>query len=86
MLPKVVFDKQRLSNLKILSLNKKQIQNDQKSIGKTIPACGFQKFQEKTANKKSRDFCQICDFQKIHRLGYGFKNIPKIYRLACYSL
>jgi hypothetical protein len=49
--------KQRLSNLIfVITLNKrlmKQIQNNQKSIGKPIPAYGFKKFQEKNPRTRS---------------------------------
>jgi hypothetical protein len=39
--------------------------------------------RKKSANQRSQDFCQnVCDFQKEnHTLGYGFKNLWKIYNL-----
>jgi hypothetical protein len=38
----------------------KRIQNNQESIGKSIPAYGFLKSQEKkSVNQKPRDFCHI---------------------------
>jgi hypothetical protein len=56
---KTAFVKLRL----VITLNKtlmKHTQNNQKSIGKSIPAYGFLKSQEKNpANRKSRDFCQM---------------------------
>jgi hypothetical protein len=44
----------------------KQIQNNQKSMGKSIPANGFSKFQEKKIRepKVSRLLANVCDFQK----------------------
>jgi hypothetical protein len=70
MLPKVFFDKTCLSNLKlVITSNKtlmKQIQSNQKSLGKSIPAyVDFKNLKKKKfANQKSRDFCpNLCDFQ-----------------------
>jgi hypothetical protein len=65
MLLKVDFDKSAFVKILILviNLNKslmKHIQNNQKSIGKSMPAYGFKKSQEKkSSNQKSQDFCQI---------------------------
>jgi hypothetical protein len=55
----------------------KQIQNSPNSLGKSIPAYGFKKSQEKIHNPKvSRLLPNICDLhKKIGRLGYGFKNL-----------
>ncbi len=68
MLPKVAFDKTAFVKFKI-SNNSKQnidethIQNNQKSIGKSIPAYGFKKSQSE--NQTSRNYFQnVCDFQK----------------------
>jgi hypothetical protein len=52
MLPKIVFDKTGLFKFKISNNFKQNIdetdsKNNQKSIGKTIPADGFEKSQEK---------------------------------------
>jgi len=41
----------------------KHIQNNQKSIGKTIPAYGFLKSQERNLHTK-RLLLNVCDFQK----------------------
>jgi hypothetical protein len=43
----------------------------------------FINLKKKSANQKSRDFCQIfvISNKKIHRLGNGFKNLNGIYRL-----
>jgi hypothetical protein len=58
----------------------KQIQNNQKSIHTSLWILNLKK---KSTNQKSRDFCQIFVISnKIFRLGYGFKNLKKIYRLA----
>jgi hypothetical protein len=72
-----------------ITLNKtlmKEIHNNQKSIGKSIPANGFVKIisRKKTLNQKSRDLCQMfVIFQKDnHTLGYGFKNLKKTYSLG----
>ncbi len=60
----------------------KQIKNNQKSIGESVSAYGF---------KKSQDFCQMLVISKQEsrtlrkksiRLGYGFKNLYKIYSLT----
>jgi hypothetical protein len=83
MLLKVVFDKTALVKFKISNnLNEtiiKHIQNNQKSIGKSIPALayGFEKSKEKNPQTKvSRFLLNFCDFQKEnHNLGYGFKNL-----------
>jgi hypothetical protein len=54
MLPKVVFVKQSLSNLKLVITLSKKIQNYQKPIGKSIPVYRFLKSQEeKTVQSKS---------------------------------
>jgi hypothetical protein len=55
----------------------KHIQNNQKSIGKSIPAYGFYKSQEKIQEPKdSRLMPNLCDFHKEnHTLGYGFKSL-----------
>jgi hypothetical protein len=51
----------------------KHIQNNQKSIGKSISAYGFEKSQEKNLRIRSLD---VCDFQKENQtLGHGFKNL-----------
>jgi hypothetical protein len=51
-----------MSNLKLVITLKKtlmtQIQNNQKFIGKSKPACIF-KISKKSANQKSQGFCQI---------------------------
>jgi hypothetical protein len=64
MLPRYSFIKQRLSNLKlVMTLNKtrmEQIQNNQKSIGKSISANGFLKSQE---NNLGELFPNLRDFQ-----------------------
>ncbi len=53
------------------------IQNNQKSIGKSIPNYGFQKSLEKSPRTKvSRLLPNISDFLKEnHILEYGFKNL-----------
>jgi hypothetical protein len=61
--------KQRLSNLiVVITLNKtlmKQIQNNQKSVGKSIPDYGFLKSQEKKIPelKVSSFLPNLCDVQ-----------------------
>ncbi len=59
----------------------KQIQDNQKLIGKSIQAYVVLKISRKKSAK-----CQMpnfCDFQiKNHALGHGFKNLQKIYSLA----
>jgi hypothetical protein len=78
--PKVVFDKTAFVKFKISNNLTQNIDetdsNNKKFIGKSIPAYGFKKSQEKkSANQKSQDFCQIfviCN-KKILRLGNGFK-------------
>ncbi len=62
----------------------KHIINNQKSIGKSIPAYGFKKIsRKKSVNQKYRDFCQMFVIYKkkfipqgmdlkIYRLAYGF--------------
>jgi hypothetical protein len=59
MLSKEVFDKATFNGVKICTnQNKtltKQIQNSQKSIGKSIPASGFLKLQEKNARTRSHE-------------------------------
>jgi hypothetical protein len=52
----------------------KQIQNCQKSIGKSIPAYGFLKSREKMCKPKIyRLLPNLCDLHtKIHRLAYRF--------------
>ncbi len=63
-----------------------QIQNNQKSIVKSIPAYGFVKSQEKlNQTKKSQDFCQMFVIFKKKARTLGKKSIPqgmdlKIYR------
>jgi hypothetical protein len=60
MLPKVVFDTTAFVKL-VRTLNKtlmKQIQYNQKSIGKSIPAYGFKKSQEKNLQTKSLIFAK----------------------------
>jgi hypothetical protein len=51
----------------------KQIQNNGKSIGKSIPTYGFKISRKKSANQKSRDFSQMFMISKKenHTLGYG---------------
>jgi hypothetical protein len=81
MLLKVVCDKNVFVKFKINNnLNKtlmKHIQNNQKSIGKSIPAYGFEKSQEKNPQTKvSRFLLNFCDFlEENHTLAYGFKNL-----------
>jgi hypothetical protein len=60
------------------------LRNNQKSIGKSIPAFGFKKSQEKIRKLKvSRLLPNLWDFpKKFHTLGYGFKNLYEIFRLA----
>ncbi len=55
----------------------KHIQNNQKSIGKSIPAYGFKKSEEKDPRTKSfMTFANVCDFQKEnHTLEYEFENL-----------
>jgi hypothetical protein len=65
-----------------------QIKNNQKSMKQsqqTIPAYGFLKILSKKSAKPkvSTLLPNVCDFQKEnHTLGYGFKNLKKIYSLA----
>jgi hypothetical protein len=51
--------------------------NNQKSIGKSISAFGFQKSRKKIREPKVlRLLTNLCDFhKKIHTLGYGFQNL-----------
>jgi hypothetical protein len=78
MLVKVVFDKTSFVKFKISNNFKqnideimKHIPNNQKSIGKSIPAYGFLKSQEKkSANQKSRNFCQTLVISKKKTMGY----------------
>jgi hypothetical protein len=50
----------------------KHIQNDQKSIGKSMPAYGFKNLKKKIPSLLPN----VCDFHKEnHTLGYGFKNL-----------
>jgi hypothetical protein len=75
MLPKVVFDKKHcLSNLKLVMTQNKtlmnQIQNNQKSIGKSIPG-NLKISRKKFANSKSRDFCQIFGISNKKSIGQG---------------
>ncbi len=51
----------------------KHIQNNQKSIGKSLPAHGFKKSQENDPLTKSlENFANVCDFQKENYTpGYG---------------
>jgi hypothetical protein len=78
MLPNVVFDKTAFVKFNISNNLKqeftKQIQNNQKSIGKSMPAYLKKKIRKP---KFSRLFPNLCDFQykKNHRLGYGFKKL-----------
>jgi hypothetical protein len=72
MLLKVIFDKTAFVKFMISNnLNKtlmKHIQNNQSSIGKSIPAYGFLK------PKVSRLLPIVCDFRKEnYTLWYGFK-------------
>ncbi len=61
----------------------KTTKNLEKSIGKSIPAHGYLKSQEKICKPKVwRLLPNVCDFQKNHTLGYGFKNLQKINSLA----
>ncbi len=58
----------------------KHIQNNQESIGKSIPTYGFLKSKKKIRKPKVWRFLpNVCDFQKEnqenHTLGYGFKNL-----------
>jgi hypothetical protein len=60
----------------------KHIQNNHRKI---LISLWILKILWKKFAKKSRDFCQIfviSNIKKIHRLGCGFKNLQKIYRLA----
>ncbi len=61
----------------------KQIQTT-KIHRKSIPAYGFKKSQAKNLQPKVWVLlASVCDFQKEnHTLGYGFKNLSKIYSLA----
>ncbi len=66
---KTAFVKFKNSNNKTLM---KHIQNNQKSLGKSIPAYGFLKFKKKIREPKvSRLLPNVCDFQKE----YGLKNL-----------
>jgi hypothetical protein len=71
--------KQRSWNLRlVITLNKtlmKHIQNNQKSIGKSIPAYGFKKISRKIRKPNVlRLMPNVGDFLKEnHTLGYGFK-------------
>jgi hypothetical protein len=66
------------------------IQNNQKPKGKSITGYDLKNLKEKIQELKVlRLLPNVCDFQKEnHTLGYGFKNVKKIYSLACgfYSL
>jgi hypothetical protein len=55
----------------------KYIQNNQKSIGKSISAYGFKNLKKKIhVNQKSRNMSNVCDFQKENdTLGYEFKSL-----------
>jgi hypothetical protein len=55
----------------------KQIQSNKKSKGKSIQPMNSKISRKKSANQKSRDFYQIFVISniKIHKLGYGFKNL-----------
>jgi hypothetical protein len=44
----------------------KHIQNNQKSVGKSMPAYEFENSQEKNLRTKSRDFCQMFVRKKYH--------------------
>ncbi len=46
----------------------KHIQNNQKSIGKSIPVNGFEKSQERSENQKSQDFRQMLVISKKENL------------------
>ncbi len=73
---KVVFDKTAFVKFKIGNNCKQNIdetlQNNQESIGKSIPAYGFLKSQEKIFEPKaSRLLPYLCDFQE--------KSYPRIW-------
>jgi hypothetical protein len=62
----------------------KHIQNNKKYIEKSMPALDFKNIKKKSANQKSRDFCQMFVISKMKTipLRYGFKNLQEIYSLA----
>jgi hypothetical protein len=90
LLLKTIFDKPAFVKFKINNnLNKiilKHIQNNQTSIGKSIPALAykFENTQEKNPQTKvSRFLLNFCDFQNENNtLGYGYKNLQKSYSLG----
>jgi hypothetical protein len=55
----------------------KQIQYSQKTMGKSIPAYGFQNSRKKIRKQNvTRLLPSFCDFRKeYHTLGYGLKNL-----------
>jgi hypothetical protein len=49
----------------------KHIQNNQKTIGRSISALGFENFKKKSAKQKSQDFCQMFVLSKKKTLPQG---------------
>jgi hypothetical protein len=51
------------------------IQNTQKSKGKSIPACGFSKSKKNPRTISIETFAKCLLFKKNHTLRYGFINV-----------